>query len=236
LIFEQVKRTGSTNADLLIRANEGAPEGLWLRADAQDEGRGRMGREWISPLGNVYASTIIRLKPDDPPAPTLAFVAAVSAHRAISKLSPFAFAQIKWPNDILSNDGAKLCGMLLERNGDAVVVGIGVNLAHHPEGLERPVTSIKALGLTVSAPQEFVEVLAQELAAALATWRIHGQTAIMADWQSRAHPVGTLLKGRLPDGEEFSSQFDGLNNDGALMLRLADGSIRAIHAADVFLV
>lgn len=236
MVFEQTALTGSTNADLLIRASEGAGEGLWLRADAQGNGRGRMGREWISPPGNVYASTIIRLQPNDPPAPSLAFVAAVAAHRAISALSPFSFVQIKWPNDILSNDGAKLCGMLLERGGDAVVLGIGVNLMHHPEGLDRPVTSIAALGLAVPAPQEFVEILAAELMAVITTWRTYGQAAIMADWQSRAHPHGTMLSGELPDGERFAGTFAGLNIDGALMLRLADGSIRAIHAADVFLV
>jgi BirA family transcriptional regulator, biotin operon repressor / biotin---[acetyl-CoA-carboxylase] ligase len=195
LVFEHTAITGSTNADLLIRAGHGAAEGLWLRADAQDSGRGRMGRTWISPPGNVYASTIIRLQPNDPPAPSLAFVAAVAAHQALSKLSPFTFVQIKWPNDILSNDGAKLCGMLLERSGDAVILGIGVNLMHHPQGLGRSVTSIKALGLAVPEPQEFVEILADELKAALVTWRTYGQDVIMADWQSRAHPQGTMLSG-----------------------------------------
>jgi BirA family transcriptional regulator, biotin operon repressor / biotin---[acetyl-CoA-carboxylase] ligase len=236
LIFEQVTQTGSTNADLLIRAKMGASEGLWLRADAQDGGRGRMGRSWISPPGNLYVSTIVRIRRDDPPAPTLAFVAAVSVHRALSKLSPFPFAQIKWPNDILSNDGAKLCGILLERSDDAVIIGIGANFAHHPNGLDRAVTSISALGITVPALQDFTEVLAKELAGALVTWRNHGIAATLADWQSRAHPVGTQVQGQLPDGEKFSGVYDGLNNDGALMLRLADGDIRAIHAADVFLV
>ncbi len=195
-----------------------------------------MGREWISPLGNLYASTIIRLRPDDPPAPTLAFVAAVAVHRTLAKLSPFDLFQIKWPNDILSNKGAKLCGMLLERVNDAVVLGVGINLRHYPQGLDRPVTSISALGIAAPAPQVLVEILAQELVQALSTWRMHGHGAIQADWLSRAHAIGTMLKGQLPDGEIIEGLFDGLNNDGALMLRLADGSIRVIHAADVFLV
>ncbi len=195
-----------------------------------------MGREWISKAGNLYASTIIRLQSSDPPAPSLAFVAGVSAHKALSKLSPFAFAQIKWPNDILSNDGAKLCGILLERTNDAVVMGIGVNLAHYPKGLDRPTTSIAALGIIAPDPQEFVEILADEIAVTLVTWRMHGHAAILKDWQTRAHPLGTKITGQLPDGEKFEGEYAGLNDDGALNLCLADGSIRAIHAADVFLV
>jgi BirA family transcriptional regulator, biotin operon repressor / biotin---[acetyl-CoA-carboxylase] ligase len=195
-----------------------------------------MGRDWVSPSGNLYASTIMRLQHGDPAAVSLGFVAATALHRALSKLSPFSFAQIKWPNDILSNAGAKLCGILLERSGDAVIVGFGVNLMSHPEGLDRPVTSVAALGLTAPEPQEFVEILADDFAQVLNRWRIYGTAPIFADWQDRAHPIGTKLHGVLPDGQQFSGDYDGLGDDGALMLRLADGSIRAIHAADVFLV
>lgn len=235
-MFEQVAVTGSTNADLLARANQGAPEGLWLRADTQNAGRGRLGRNWISPAGNLFASCIVRLKPSDPAAATLAFVAAVAVHKSLSKLSPFSVAQIKWPNDLLSMAGQKLCGILLERSNDAVIVGIGVNLAFEPEGTGRPVTSIAALGIPPPAPQEFVEILAQDFAETLLQWRTFGPAVIFSDWTDRAHPVGTALNVQLPDGESLSGIYDGLTGDGALMLRLADGAIRVIHAADVFLV
>ncbi len=195
-----------------------------------------MGRDWVSPSGNLYTSTIVRLQSGDPAAVSLGFVAAVAVHRALSKLSPFSFAQIKWPNDILSNAGEKLSGILLERSGDVVIVGIGVNLMSFPEGLDRPVTSVAALGLAAPAPQEFVEILADDFAQILTRWRIYGTAPIFADWQDRAHPMGTKLHGILPDGKQFDGFYDGLGDDGALMLRLADGSIRAIHAADVFLV
>ena len=209
---------------------------MWLRADVQQTGRGRMGRQWESPPGNLFASTIIRLQPNDPAAASLAFVAAVAAHKAISKLSPFAIAQIKWPNDLLSLDGQKFCGILLERCDDAVVAGFGVNLAHHPEGLDRPVTSIAAMGLIVPTPQEFLEILAADFAASMLQWRTYGTAAIFTDWQNRAHPIGTMLTGQLPNGDAFDGAYAGLSDDGALMLRLADGAIRVIHAADVFLV
>ncbi len=195
-----------------------------------------MGRAWISPPGNLFASTILRLQPNDPPPSTLAFVAAVAAHKAISKLSPFAIAQIKWPNDLLSLAGQKFGGILLERAGDAVITGFGVNLAHYPEGIDRPVTSVAALGLIAPAPQEFVEILAADFAATILQWRTYGTGAIFADWQNRAHPAGSMLSGHLPNGETFAGAFAGLSDDGALMLRLADDAIRVIHAADVFLV
>ncbi len=235
-MFEQVAVTGSTNADLLLRANQGAPEGLWLRADTQNAGRGRLGRNWISPAGNLFASSIVRLKPSDPAAATLAFVAAVAVHKSLSKLSPFSVAQIKWPNDLLSLAGQKLCGILLERSNDAVVAGFGVNLSFQPEGTGRPVTSIAMLGIPPPAPQEFVEILAQDFAETLLQWRTFGSAVILSDWKDRAHPIGTTLNVQLPDGESLSGIYDGLMDDGALMLRLADGAIRVIHAADVFLV
>lgn len=228
--------TGSTNADLLERAKQGAPEGLWLRADAQKSGKGRMGRRWDSPSGNLLVSTIVRLLPSDPSASSLAFVAAVAAHKAVCKLSPFAIAQIKWPNDLLSLDGAKFGGILLERADDAVVVGIGVNLAYHPTGLERPVSSIAAMDIIVPAPQEFLEILAADFAATLLQWRTYGTASIFSDWQQRAHPVGSPISGQMPDGGTFDGAFAGLADDGALLLRLENGTIRVIHAGDVFLM
>lgn len=235
LSFEQVALTGSTNADLLTRASH-TPEGFWLRADRQDSGRGRMGRDWESPTGNLYASTIVQLQPSDPPAATLAFVAAVAAYDMAQEIAPDAAFQIKWPNDLLSQGGAKFCGMLLERNGSAVIIGIGVNLSHHPEGLDRPVTSITAMGASVPSPQSATEILARYFRNWLLRWRGEGVGAIVDAWVARAHKPGTPLSASLPDGEKLDGHFVGLASDGALQLCLADGSIRAIHAGDVFLI
>src|SRR5436853_1339519 len=109
-----VAETGSTNDDLASLAREGAAEGLWLRAERQTGGRGRQGREWHSPAGNLYASTLVRLRPADPPAPTLALVAAVALHEVASAFAGGARIEIKWPNDLMVG-GAKLSGILLER-------------------------------------------------------------------------------------------------------------------------
>lgn len=226
--IETVLETGSTNDDLIARAAAGAPEGLWLRAEVQSGGKGRQGRAWMSPPGNLYASTLVRIRPGDPPAPTLALVSAVALHEAVSLYSPAV--QIKWPNDLLAG-GAKLAGILLERSGDAVVIGFGVNLAHHPEGLERPVTSLHQLSGAAPEPDAFVELLSETLARWLARWRGEGVGSVRPAWLAAAHPVGTALS--TSEGEGL---FDGLDEDGALRLRLADGTMRTIHAGDVFLI
>lgn len=212
----------------------------------------------MSDTGNLYASTLVRLRPADPPAPTLALVAAVAVEEATSLLfsreggSPGSQATpsvtlgsrlrgstdgelcLKWPNDLLL-DGAKLAGILLERAADAVVVGIGVNLAHAPDLPDRPATSLAAHGTAVD-PATFAEVLAETFARWLARWRGEGLGPIRTRWLAKAHPPGTALSARLPDDTHFDGLFDGLDANGALILRLADGTRHVINAADVFLI
>ncbi|MEJ5095126.1 biotin--[acetyl-CoA-carboxylase] ligase [Sphingomonas molluscorum] len=230
-----VAETGSTNADLLALAGAGlASEGLWLRAERQTAGRGRLGRAWVSPPGNCYASTAVCLRPTDPPASTLAFVAAVALDEAVRVYLPQAAGlALKWPNDLLV-DGAKLSGMLLERAEDTVVIGIGVNLAHHPDLADRATTSLAAHGVQV-APDAFLETLAEGFARWLGRWRGEGLAPIRQRWLDRAHPLSTALTARLPDGGSVTGLFDGLDSDGALLLRLADGTRHVMHAGDVLL-
>jgi BirA family transcriptional regulator, biotin operon repressor / biotin---[acetyl-CoA-carboxylase] ligase len=208
-------------------AREGAAEGSWLRAGRQTGGKGRQGRAWLSPPGNLYASTLVRLRAGDPPAPTLALVAAVALHEVVAIYAPAT--QIKWPNDLLFG-GAKLAGMLLERQGDAVVVGFGVNLACHP-ALDRPATSLAALAGMAPEPGPLLEILARNFSRWLARWRDQGLPVVLAAWLAAAHPLGTPLS--TGEGEGL---FDGLDPSGALRLRLGDGSCRLIHAGDVFLL
>lgn len=223
-MIRSVAETGSTNDDVAALAREGAPEGLWLRAGRQTGGKGRQGRAWVSPPGNLHASTLVRFRPGDPPAPTLALVAAVALHEAAVRHEPRA--RIKWPNDLLV-EGAKLAGILLERQGDAVVIGFGVNLAHKPADLDRPAASLDP---PVPAAA-FLERLAAGFAAWLARWRAGGLAPVRAAWLAAAHPVGTALA-----AGDARGAFDGLDETGALRLRLADGSLRVIHAGDVFLI
>lgn len=219
----------------------------------------------MSPAGNLYASTIVRLRPTDPPAATLALVAAVAVEEVASLYchpgggrglagkavvpergaNQFASSQLgpglrrgglllKWPNDLLL-DGAKLSGILLERADDAVVIGIGVNLAHYPTDTDRLATSLAAHGFAVE-PAPFLDILAESFARWLVRWRGEGIAPIRDRWVERAHPAGTALTARLPDGTSIDGLFERLDTDGALILRLADGTRRVIHAGDVFLI
>ncbi|WP_294055059.1 biotin--[acetyl-CoA-carboxylase] ligase [Sphingomonas sp.] len=228
-----VAETGSTNADMLELARSGAAEGLWLRAERQTAGRGRQGRDWESPAGNLYASTLVRVRDGEPPAATLALVAAVALDETVRLFAPELPLSLKWPNDLMVN-GAKLSGILLERAGDGVVVGFGVNLAHHPEGMLRATTSIAAHAPAPDA-QVFAEALAEVFARWLSRWR-EGIAPVRERWLARAHPRGTALTARLSDGNSVDGLFEGLDSQGALILRLAGGETRAIHAGDVFLL
>lgn len=195
-----------------------------------------MGRVWDSANGNLFASTIVRLGSSDPPASSLAFVIALAAHETARQIAPELPIMIKWPNDLLTSDGAKLCGMLLERGGNAVVVGIGMNLFEHPQGLERAVTNWRERGANPPHAQAVVEILAESLKTWLQRWRIGGLGPILRSWQQYAHPIGTALSVNLPNGEIEQGLYAGLDDEGALRLRLADGEIHAIHAADIFLI
>jgi BirA family biotin operon repressor/biotin-[acetyl-CoA-carboxylase] ligase len=170
----------------------------------------------------------VRLRSDDPPAPTLALVAAVALHETVSAHA--ADVRIKWPNDLMAG-GAKLAGILLERESDAVVVGFGVNLAAAPEGLDRPATSVAALAGAAPEPGTFAEQLADSLARWLDRWRREGLAPIRRQWIEAAHPIGTALS--TPEGP---GRFDGLDESGALRLRLSNGAVRLVHAGDVFLI
>jgi BirA family biotin operon repressor/biotin-[acetyl-CoA-carboxylase] ligase len=182
----------------------------------------------MSPPGNLYASTLVRLQPGDPAAATLALAAAVALHEVASFHA--GGIDIKWPNDLLAS-GAKLAGILLEREGEAVVIGFGVNLAEHPDLADRPSTSLAALTGTAPDPAAFLEMLAESFARWLLRWRRDGIAPIRRRWLEAAHPIGTALA--TSDGNGL---FDGLDETGALRLRLADGSVRIIHAGDVFLI
>lgn len=230
-----IAETGSTNADLVALAAQGVPEGLWLRAERQTGGRGRLARRWESPAGNLYCSTIVRLRPYDPAPGTLALVAAVALHEAVSLYLPPEKVVIKWPNDLLV-DGAKLCGVLLERTDDAIIIGIGLNIAHHPDLPDRPATSLAACGAGEVDPAYFLQTLAEIFARWLEVWRGQGLGPVRDRWLKQAHPVGTALKANLPDGSTLEGLFTGLDEDGALILRLANGASHVIHAGDIFLI
>jgi BirA family biotin operon repressor/biotin-[acetyl-CoA-carboxylase] ligase len=144
-------------------------------------------------------------------------------------------AQIKWPNDVLV-DGAKIAGILLERAGDAVVVGVGVNVTGHPTGLDRPVTSLAAQGAGDAEAGMLVQRLAELFGHWLSVWRAQGLDPVRTHWLLNAHPKGAAMRVIQPDGEVVEGAFDTLDQQGMLILRLANGDARAIHAGDTLLI
>lgn len=235
-MIETVAEISSTNTALLARMAQGTDlhEGDWLVADRQTAGRGRAGRAWNGGQSNFMGSSVARLIAGDPPAPTLALVAGVALHRTLAALGPVRGMWLKWPNDVLVG-GAKLAGILLERQGDAVVIGVGVNLVSAPQLADRQTVALADHGLLI-ARDAFAHALADECQTALALWHDQGWPALRQDWLARAHPLGTALSVRDRDHGLVVGAFAGLAPDGAALLRLADGQTRAIHAGDLELV
>lgn len=234
-VIETVAQTGSTNADLAARlaGGEAFAEGYWLRAETQTGGRGRLGRQWQSVSGNLHCSTVVNVRPGDPPAHTLSLVAGLAAHDMLSgALGQSSRCQLKWPNDVLL-DRAKLAGILCERRGNAVIIGIGVNVATAPDVEGQQTAAMAAYDADIDAASA-LENLAAHFSHRLSEWRMKPLADTTTAWEERAHPRGTPLS-VIDDGRRLSGAFDGLDPDGALRLRLPDGSSHAIHAGDVTL-
>ncbi len=132
---------GSTNDEARRLADAGAAHGTVVAAREQTAGRGRVGRSWVSPPGNLYLSVLLRL--DLPPArrAELSFVAALAVFDLVDAVLPGSRVMLKWPNDVLVED-AKISGILVEQADAATIVGIGVNVAHCPADTPYPATSL----------------------------------------------------------------------------------------------
>lgn len=213
-----------------MAARGDAADGDWLIAERQTAGRGRMGRSWESPAGNFYGSTLIALRPTDPPAPSLSLAIGYGVWMAVGRP-----ATLKWPNDLMIGQ-AKVAGVLLERQGHDLVAGMGINLAAAPQIEGRETIALSGDGRALIAVADVLDRLASTIPHSVSIWREQGVTAITHMWQSAALAVGTPLATTLPDGTPVNGQFDGLDESGALRLRLADGDVRVIHAGDVFLI
>lgn len=236
-LIKVVAELASTNTALLARlsAGEAAAEGQWLVADRQTAGRGRAGRVWTGGVGNFMGSTAVSLEAAELAPQTLALVAGLATHRALIATAPgLTGLALKWPNDLLF-DGAKLGGILLERQGTSVVVGIGVNLVEAPQVPGRATVSLAHLGHNISR-DVFASALAETWAEDLVRWHRGQWPALREEWLARAHPLGTLLSVNHAVHGPVIGAYAGLDAGGAVLLRLADGTVHAIHAGDVELV
>ncbi|WP_305987427.1 biotin--[acetyl-CoA-carboxylase] ligase [Roseibium sp. MMSF_3544] len=237
-LFEHHESVGSTNALCFERAREGHSGKLWIRAGEQTQGRGRRGRDWSSPTGNLFASLLLI---DPQPAARigeLPLVAAVALADAVDKAAgTLHLVELKWPNDLLVN-GAKLSGILLEAEiladgRQAVVIGFGVNCISHPPLSLYQATDLRSLGYQVTADRLF-ETLASAFAAQLGNWtKPGGFGAIRSSWLKRAAHLGKEITVKTAQ-EDISGIFADLDTQGHLVLKQDDGRVRTIYAGDVF--
>lgn len=164
----------------------------------------------------------------DPPPQTLSLAASLALIEAVDVAMPNQALMLKWPNDLLLM-GKKLAGILLERSGDRIAVGIGVNLARAPQLPDRPTAS---LGGRVAA-EAFAQLLAASFARLLDLWRESDPRLLGSAWMARAHPIGTQLNVHNSAEAMVAGRFDGLEPDGALRLRSDDGGLTIVRAGDV---
>jgi len=245
-----VRQTGSTNADLLDLATRGLEPGAILVAEEQTAGRGRLGRSWVSPPGASLMFSVLLRPQAIPPArrgwlPLLAGIATATAVRALTGLD----ARLKWPNDVLVGD-RKLAGILTESAGtdpaaspggagDAVVIGIGINVSTTPEELPLgpgglPATSLLAEGIPVERDVLLVEVL-RALGQWLKTYtRIPDpqESGLLTQYQRMSATIGRGVRVELPGGVALSGMATAIDAQGQLLVE-ADGSTYPIAAGDV---
>ncbi len=247
---EVVDHTGSTNADLLTRALGGAPEGLVLAAEEQSAGRGRMGRAWVSPPSAALTFSLLLRPVAVPPArrgwlPLLAGVAVASAVTAVTGVQ----ARLKWPNDVLAG-AAKLGGILAEAVGDAVVVGVGLNVSTELGELPPPgpgALAATSLRLAASADPEieapgarYREPLLVAILTGFERWyqawcRAEGDPERSGLWAAYTQLSGTFgrdVRAELP-GQVLSGRAVGVDPDGRLLVRVSPGRVVPVAAGDV---
>ena len=230
----------STNAEARRRAEAGEGGPLWIAAREQTAGRGRRGRAWSTARGNLAATLLTTTARPPAEAARISFVAALAVADLVAAYAPPSLVRLKWPNDV-QLDGRKVSGVLIESGARPdgrlwLAVGVGVNLAHAPTDVERPATALADHLTPDHTRAPTLEEAADRLAAAFARWQAlwdaAGFAALADAWSARAD-LGRRVSARL-ERETLEGVAEALEPDGALRLRLADGSARRITAGDVF--
>jgi BirA family biotin operon repressor/biotin-[acetyl-CoA-carboxylase] ligase len=228
-------RAASTNDEARRLAEAGASERLAVTADVQTAGRGRQGRAWVSPHGNLHVSFVLRPSVKPAEAGAFGFGVAVAVAETIERLAHGVDAKCKWPNDVLVG-GKKVAGILLESRGtpetlDWLICGIGLNVAEAPEKTAWPATSLTSLGANVPV-ERALETMTARFDHWYRHWLIEGFAPLRQAWLARAHALGKMLKvGR--NGDEREGKFVGLDPSGALVLEHAGGRRETISYGEV---
>jgi BirA family biotin operon repressor/biotin-[acetyl-CoA-carboxylase] ligase len=231
LHFPVVTSTNTLAKEMLLQQ---APEGTVIWASQQTHGRGRLGRQWVSELGNIFTSIIIKPAVPLSCVTQLSFVAAISVHEVLETYILNKTITLKWPNDVLI-DGKKICGILieteiLEDNLIGVVIGIGMNRTSFPEKTSYPSTCLSS-EMTGALPEseELIKSLWETFSRNYDVWLRNGFTTILLTWNSLADSFGKLIT--LSTGE--SGIFRGINEQGSLLLETTDHTIKLFHSAEI---
>lgn len=223
----QFESIDSTNSEARRRALAGERGPLWLSADEQTEGRGRLGRSWHSERGNLYATCLFVSGAELAAVSQIGFVAALAVYDLIQALGTSDDCVLKWPNDVLLG-GGKVCGLLaeiVETNPVTLAMGFGINIREAPQGLPYATACIGEN----ATPATVLETLANAFARRLAEWQEgRGFSQTRHQWLHRAHKTGTPL---IVDGK--AGEFAGLAENGALLLRRPGGAVEMVQAGDV---
>lgn len=208
---------------------------IWTKT--QTGGRGRHGRTWISPPGNLYVSLILPLSDSAFSHVTdISFLSAVAVGVTLKKYG--CQAQYKWPNDLLVA-GKKISGILLETfsdpdHGQSLIIGIGANLEAFPEDLPYPATSLKNQGAQVPGTETFLKTLLASFDEKYALWCEKGFEPLRKEWLASTCPQGTVLSVRISNTDTVKGAFVDLDDQGRLLLKTAEG-VQALSAGDVLL-
>ncbi|MEU4162215.1 biotin--[acetyl-CoA-carboxylase] ligase [Actinoplanes sp. NPDC026670] len=240
--IEVREETGSTNADVAAAAAAGEPEGLVVVAESQVAGRGRRDRQWVSPpRAGLTASVLLRPGPGVPASafgwlPLLAGVALVEAVARVAEVD----AALKWPNDLLVGD-RKCAGILAEVSGDAVVIGVGLNVSTRadelPETTGVPATSLLVAGADKPDRSPLLRALLRGIGRWYEGWREAGGDAemcgLLAAYQRNCATIGRQVRVLLPGGGERSGAALAVDRDGQLVIRTEEGTEFRVSAGDV---
>lgn len=238
-VLIELDNIDSTNDEAKRRAEAGASDGTVIWAQQQAAGRGRRGRPWESPPGNLYCSLLLRPKQTHEVVMQLGFVAALALYDCLAAHAPDGVSvACKWPNDLLVG-GRKCAGILMETAAtggrsqpDWSVLGFGLNVMNHPTQSEYPATSLNESGF----PEVRLDMLLGEILHHFDAWRqrwlAFGFSAVRDAWMARAFGLGEAITVRL-HGETLHGTFADMDRDGALLVQVAAGQ-RRITAGDVF--
>ncbi|MEM9225012.1 MAG: biotin--[acetyl-CoA-carboxylase] ligase [Pseudomonadota bacterium] len=230
--FDEIDSTNEEARRLAMAGNLGP---LWIGAPSQSNGRGRLGRRWVSTDGNLFTTALYAEPGGLDIASRTAFAAGLAVLDACQALVPDVAFKLKWPNDVRV-EGAKLCGILVEsgrHDGTLwVAAGLGVNVKHAPEGTGQATQSLAGLGLAEDmSARAVLEAIRPRFAARIDQARGDFQS-LLRDWEAVGEGRDELVAAG-PETDRVQGRFEGLSETGGLILRLPDGQTRTINAGDV---